>query len=62
MNHAITCHLPTATVLLIASLFGVRKLYPNREFSTQEIVLISTVILVVSLSITGALQIGRAVV
>ena len=57
MSHAITCHLPTATVLLIVSLFGVRKLNPNREFSTQELVLISTAILAVSLSITGALHV-----
>ena len=57
MSHAITCHLPTATVMLICSLFGVRTLYPEREFSTPEIGLISIAVLAVSLAITGALHV-----
>ena len=57
MSHAITCHLPTATIMLICSLFGVRMLYPEREFSTPEIGLISIAVLAVSLAITGALHV-----
>jgi len=57
MSHAITCHLLTATVLLVLGLFGVRKLYPNREFLTTEIILIATAILAVSLTITGTLHV-----
>ncbi len=57
MSHAITCHLPTATVMLIASLFGVKMLYPDRKFSTPEIAFISSAVLAVSLSITGVLHV-----
>jgi cytochrome b subunit of formate dehydrogenase len=57
MSHAITCHLTTATVMLIISLFGVRMAFPDRDFSTPEIGLISIAVLSVSLAITGALHV-----
>ncbi len=57
MNHALSCHLPTALALLFASVIGVKMLFPERDFTTQEMLLISVGALIISLSITGAFHV-----